>query len=71
MSIFPYLTDHICPECGIHLARDPCRPDRVICPICWAVASQDADRGTVSEMMYDGLTPQEIDELRRRFDFPA
>jgi uncharacterized Zn finger protein (UPF0148 family) len=71
MSIFPYLTNHTCPECGVRLARDPCRSDRVVCPICWAVAWHDADRGTVSELVNDRLTPQEIEDLRRRFELPA
>jgi hypothetical protein len=70
MGIFPYLTDHTCPKCKMSLVRDPDRSDRLICTICWAAASYDARRDSVSALVRDLLTPQEIEGLRHRFDLP-
>jgi hypothetical protein len=52
------------------LVRDPERSDRLICTICWGAANYDARRDSVSALVRDLLTPQEIESLRRRFDLP-
>jgi hypothetical protein len=70
MAIFPYLTKHTCPKCGVRLVRDPDRPERVVCAACWAVAKYHSDWDSIESLVGGLLAPQEIERLQIQFDLP-